>query len=98
MEKELTGKIQKTIEKEVYPYLHEHGGSVEVVSYDKVKQNLFLRLIGQCCNCPHSVDTVENFIKIKILKHFPNIKKIYVSSGVSDELLDVAKQILRKES
>lgn len=95
MEKEIVKKIQKVMEIEIFPYLNEHGGNIELESYDEVKQDLQLRLIGQCCSCPHSIDTVDNLVKIKILEHFPQIKKIHVNTGVSKELFDFAKQLLK---
>lgn len=89
-------EIQKFIEDEIVGSLQEHGGNLEIVSYNEEKQDLELRLMGQCCSCPHSVDTVENFIKVKLNQQFPNLKSIHVNTGVSQELLEIAKKMLRR--
>ncbi|EFS22199.1 NifU-like protein [Fusobacterium gonidiaformans 3-1-5R] len=90
-------EILELIGKEIQPSLQEHGGSLEIVLYEEEKQELQLRLMGQCCSCPHSIDTVENFIKVKLKEKFPKLKKISVNTGVSNELLEIAKNLLRKE-
>ncbi len=89
-------KIKEVLNREVFPYLNEHGGGIELESYDEKKQNLELRLMGQCCTCPHSIETIDNLIKIKIGEYFPEIENVHVNSGVSSELFDFAKQFLRK--
>lgn len=90
-------KIKEVLEREIFPYLNEHGGAIEIESYDEIKENLQLRLMGQCCSCPHSIDTIDNLIKMKLLEYFPEIKEIHVNSGVSKELYDFAKDWLRKK-
>lgn len=59
-------KVKEFITKKIAPYLEEHGGGIEVSRYDKESQKLYLRIYGQCCSCPHSIDTNENFIKANI--------------------------------
>ncbi|MCI7343363.1 MAG: NifU family protein [Fusobacterium necrophorum] len=90
-------KIQEYISTKIEPSLRDHGGSLEIVFYDKVKQELQLRLLGQCCSCPHSIDTVENFIKTGLQEKFPMLQCISVNTGVSNELLEIAKKMLRRE-
>lgn len=89
-------KIQAYIKQQIEPMLNNHGGSLEIVFYDKEKEKLQLRLMGQCCSCPHSVNTVENFIKTRLKENFPNLQDISVNTGVSNELLKIAEQFLRK--
>lgn len=90
-------KIQEYIMQNIEPTLRNHGGSLEIVFYDEVKQELQLRLLGQCCSCPHSVDTVETFIKTGLREKFPGLNHISVNTGVSNELFEIAKQLLRRE-
>lgn len=90
-------KIEKFVAEKINPYLAEHGGGVEVSKYNEQTKNLYLRIYGQCCSCPHSIDTNENFIKVNIIKEFPEIKNIVIENGVSDDLWNIAKNILRKE-
>lgn len=91
-------KIKDFIKKNINPTLEKHRGGVELLGYNTEKQSLCLRVYGQCCSCPHSVDTNENFIKVNIFKEFPEIQNIYIENGLSDELWNVAKNILRGEN
>jgi len=90
-------KIEKFLDKEIRPYLKSHGGDIEIINYSIEKQELNLRLKGQCCVCPHSIETNENFIKKSILEKFSEIKNIYIETGVSDELWNLAKSILKED-
>lgn len=91
-------KLKKFIAEKINPYLEEHGGGLEVSNYDIENQKLYLRIYGQCCSCPHSIDTNENFIKANILKEFPEIQNIYIENGLSEDLWNIAKNILRREN
>ena len=43
------------------------------------------------------METNENFIKKSILEKFPKIKNIYIETGISDELWNLAKNILKED-
>lgn len=90
-------KIEKFLDVEIRPYLKNHGGDIEIIDYSIKKQELNLRLKGQCCVCPHSIETNENFIKKKILEKFSEIKNICIETGVSEELWNLAKNILKED-
>lgn len=90
-------EIQEYITQQIELSLKSHGGSLEIVFYNEVKRELQLRLLGQCCSCPHSFDTVEHFIKFQLRKNFPTLQYISVNTGVSNELLEIAKHFLRRE-
>ena len=51
--------------------------------------------MGQCCTCPHSIDTTENFIKVSIKEKFPEIEILHVNAGASKEFIEIAKAYLR---
>lgn len=87
--------IEEFLDKKIRPYLKSHGGNIEVISYSTKKQELSLRLKGQCCICPYSIETNENFIKKSILDKFLGIRNIYIETGVSDDLWSLAKNILK---
>lgn len=86
--------IQEILEKDVRPYLLGHYGDVEVISYkDGI---LYIRLLGQCNNCPSAKFTVEGVIESKLKENIPEVKKVILETGVSAELYDFAKRILNK--
>lgn len=86
--------IQKIIDLEINPFLNSHDGGVEILKLDEEHKKLTLRLLGKCCTCLNSLDTIENLINLKIKNHFSNIN-ISVETGISDELLEIAKKYLR---
>lgn len=87
--------LEKFIFEEIEPYLSNHGGGIEILNFDN-GANLTLRLKGKCCTCPQMIETNENFIKKNIYEKFPEIKNIRIECGVSQELWDIAKKILRR--
>ena len=50
-------KIEKFLDEEIRPELRKHNGDISIEEYDKQNRKLVLRLMGQCCTCPHSIDT-----------------------------------------
>jgi len=84
--------IEHALDEYVRPQLAEHYGDVKILNFgDGI---LKIRLIGQCSNCPSAKDTVENVIEEELKKHVPEVEKIVLIEGVSDDLLDFAKKIL----
>lgn len=88
-------KIEKFLDEEIRPELRKHNGDISVEEYDEKNGKLILRLIGQCCTCPHSIDTSENFIKVSVREKFPEIKILHVNAGASKEFIEIAKTYLR---
>lgn len=90
----LLENIEETLEKNVRPYLLEHYGDIEITSYkDGI---LYIRLLGQCNNCPSAKFTVKDVIESKLKENIPEVKKVILETGVSAELYDFAKKILNK--
>ena len=88
-------EIEKFLDKERRPELRKHNGDISIEEYDEKNSKLVLRLMGQCCTCPHSIDTSENFIKISVREKFPEIKILHVNAGASKEFIEIAKAYLR---
>lgn len=88
-------KIEKFLDEEIRPELRKHNGDISVEEYDEQNGKLVLRLMGQCCTCPHSIDTSENFIKVSVREKFPEIKILHVNAGASKEFIEIAKTYLR---
>lgn len=88
-------KIEKFLDEEIRPELQKHNGDISIEEYDEKSKKLVLRLMGQCCTCPHSIDTTENFIKVSIKEKFPEIETLHVNTGASKEFIEIAKAYLR---
>lgn len=56
---------------EVRPYIHSHGGDVELV--DLVEGTARLRLSGACQGCPGSTMTLRNGVEQALRRHAPEL-------------------------
>ena len=73
-------RVRQALE-EVRPYLHSHGGDVELVG---VENNVaYLRLEGSCSGCPSSAMTLRLAVEDAIRKAAPELEQIE-AEGVSE--------------
>jgi len=91
----MKNKIEKILKEKVNPILEQHYGGAEFV---EIKGNtLYIRMTGSCGGCPMSQDTIENIIEEKIKDEIPEIQRVALYQGVSEEMIEMAKKILNKE-
>jgi Fe-S cluster biogenesis protein NfuA len=76
---ELEDRVQAALEK-TRPYLHSHGGNVELLSIDDGVVRL--RLQGSCHGCPSSAQTLRQTIEEAIHESAPDIAGIEVEGTV----------------
>jgi len=70
---ETIDKVKKVIE-EIRPYIQGDGGDVEFVKMEgKV---VYLRLVGACSCCPHSMITLKMGIERKMKQDVPEIESV----------------------
>ena len=50
-----------------------------------------------CSNCPSSLLTTEEVVKKEVIEQVEEVKEVRLEVGVSDELIDFAKKLLRHE-
>ncbi len=93
MDQKIVKRIEDILDKEVRPYLEKHYGGVKLLRVDE--GNVSIRLLGQCSNCPSANHTVENIIENALKKELPEIKKVIIDNTISEEILDMAKKMLR---
>lgn len=72
---DLRTRVARVIEM-VRPYMHSHGGDVELV--DVAGDAVFLRLKGSCNGCSMSSVTLRQGVEEALEQHVPEIKKIEV--------------------
>ncbi|EIW00534.1 NifU family protein [Thermoanaerobacter siderophilus] len=85
--------IKSVLDNLIRPMLRVHGGDIEII--ENIDGNIRLRLMGQCCTCPIAYETTENFIKTILFNKLDGIKKVTIESGLSNEMVDLAKRYLR---
>ena len=88
----MENKIKEILNKDINPILSMHFGSAELV---EIKDNVvYIKMLGACGGCPSSQDTIENIIESKLKDEIPDITAVRLYQGVSDELINFAKEIL----
>ncbi len=88
--------VEDTIKDKILPLLKEHGGGIRIISLED--NILTVKLQGACIECPHMNSTFEDVVKKIIFQEVPEIKEVILESGVSEDLLDMARKILRGDS
>lgn len=92
---EILERIEGVLEEKVRPNLALHGGNIRSL---ECKDGVYrFQLTGQCAGCPSAMLTTENLIRSALLESIPELKDVVLVGGVSQELLDQAKAILRGE-
>jgi len=89
-------KIEQVLDKYVRPQLSKHCGNVKVVDFSN--NILKIKLLGQCSNCPSAKFTLEDIIEKEVKAHIPNVDKVILIDGVSNELIEFAKTLLNKRN
>ena len=76
------------------PNLAQHGGDIEI---EKLEDGvLHVRMNGQCSGCPSAELTLENLVNTELKEAFPELKDVVLVTGVSDDLIAQARQIMRQ--
>ena len=93
MEEITVEAIEKVLDEKVRPDLSLHGGNIKV---EKLSDGvLHVRMVGQCSGCPSAELTMENLVNAELKGAFTNLKQVVLVSGVSDNLIAEAKEMLR---
>ena len=88
-------KIRKIIEEQINPVLGEHSGGAVLTDFtDGV---VTVRLTGACSSCPSAQMTTEDVVKEVLMEEFPEIVDVKLDTSVSDELIDMARKLMRGE-
>jgi Fe-S cluster biogenesis protein NfuA len=92
---EMEDKILDILETKVKPQLSEHDGDIEFLGFrDGIVE---VRLLGQCSGCPSAKFTVENVVETALKEELPEIKGVELAACISQETIDFALRILKKE-
>lgn len=88
-------QIETILDQQVRPYLHSHGGGIEVLEVSN--GTLYARLTGRCSNCPGSYLSTEQLIRDTVTCQIPEIHEVVIHHTVHPELLEQAYAILRRK-
>ena len=85
-------KIEKILDDDINMKLVLHGGGATLTSFEDGVAKI--RFTGACASCMSQTDTFDEVVKAIIMESVPEVKDVVVDDTVSDELLDLARQIL----
>jgi Fe-S cluster biogenesis protein NfuA len=75
-------RVRGALEK-VRPYLHSHGGDVQLVG--DAGQTVRLRMVGSCNGCPSSSLTLKNLVEKSIFDAAPEVSSIEYEGEIHGE-------------
>lgn len=85
--------IEKVIEEDIRPYINRHYGDIKLLDFkDGIAE---IKLMGQCSGCPSASYTVEDIIEERLKEKLPEVKKVVLINGISEELMEMVRNILR---
>lgn len=93
----LAEEVEPILRDKVSPLLRSHGGDLQLVKIDD--RTIHVRFTGACRFCPAANETLEKVVQAALREHLET-EDVYLclESGVSEDLLNEAKRILRKNS
>ncbi len=94
MNKAAMEEIERVLEENVRPELARHGGDIQVEGLEN--DVLRVRLLGRCSGCPSAELTMESLVEEKLRAAIPALKGVVLVTGVSDALLEQARQLLQE--
>ncbi len=92
---ELKDKVESVLKEKVEPALAEHFGGAQITELtdDGI---LYIKMTGACGTCPAAKEELEGSIKDAVIQACPEIADVRLDDTVSQDMLDFAKQLLRK--
>ena len=69
--KSIEDNIIETIDKYITPSVALHGGKIELLSYDKEKKHVHVKLSGSCAGCASSTYTLKMSVEQTLQYYFP---------------------------
>ena len=92
---ELRDKVESVLKEKVEPALAEHFGGAQITELtdDGI---LYIKMTGACGTCPAAKEELEGSIKDTVIQACPEIADVRLDDTVSQDMLDFAKQLLKK--
>jgi len=93
MKRQLADQVEQVLDEVVRPWLAQHAGNIQVENLDQ-DGVLQVRLSGRCSGCPTADLEVTTFVADELRARLPEISDVVLISGVSDTLMDQARDLL----
>jgi Fe-S cluster biogenesis protein NfuA len=91
----LKDKVEEVISQKIRPILRADQGDVALleITFDGFVK---VKLTGACATCPGAEQTVSDVISAELMGACPEVKGVILVQQVSDDLINQALKILRK--
>lgn len=90
----LEEQIKTVLKEKVDPVLGAHYGGATLTGFENNVAKV--RLTGACASCPSAQYTIEDVVKSIVMENCEGVEDVILDTSVSDDLIDMAKKILRK--
>ncbi len=88
-------EVRKILKEQVDPVLSQHFGGATLT---KIEDGVaYVKMTGACAGCPSAQETLEDVVKNFVCGGVEGIRDVVLDDSVSEDLLDVARKILRGE-
>lgn len=87
-------KINRVLTEKVNPLLASHFGGVVLTAFEN--GIAYVKLTGSCSTCPSAQYTIEDVVKGIVMEEIPEVKDVILDTSVSEDLLDMARKLLKK--
>ena len=75
-------KIEDILADVVSPAIAQHGGVIQLLSYDEEKKNVHVKLTGACAGCAASSFTLKLGVEETLKEYLPNdVKSVSHEEG-----------------
>lgn len=88
-------RINRIIEEKINPVLGEHSGAAVMTKFEN--GIVTVRLVGGCSGCPSAQMTTETVVKEVLMEEIPELVDVKLDTSVSEELISMARMLLRGE-
>jgi Fe-S cluster biogenesis protein NfuA len=86
-------KVVRILNENVKPILAKHNGAIKLIN---IENNVVeVQMLGACSGCASASDTLQEIVLMELKKEIPEIKEVVMTTVISDDLLDLAKDILK---
>ncbi|MEG0830166.1 MAG: NifU family protein [Anaerovoracaceae bacterium] len=87
-------QIKKVLKEKVDPVLEAHYGGAALTGFENNVAKV--KLTGACATCPSAQYTIEDVVKNIVMENCQGVEDVVLDTSVSEDLLDMARKILKK--
>ena len=88
-------KLNNVADEIINPELSNHLGGMKVTLIED--DIAYVKFSGSCRSCYYAEDTLENIVRLELLKADKDLKDVKIDRSVDDDILDFARNLLKKD-